>query len=148
MQGQTDDGVAARIQPYFSMTQRNAVALCMFLALNLSLGRERTTIFIDDPVHSMDDVNILSLADLLRALTEFRQIVVSSHDGRVFDLFCDKLRPENSHDGVKAYWFESCGKNGPRISVVTPPSRSNPPSMDQLIASLPMSGTHEEASPS
>ena len=45
-------------------------------------------ILIDDPIQALDDINILSMIDLLRniAFTQKKQIVITTHDLNFFEL--------------------------------------------------------------
>ena len=54
------------------------------------------TIFMDDPVHHMDSINVLSFIDILRTLTsDFdRQIVITTHNENLFKLMEQKLDPD------------------------------------------------------
>jgi len=81
---------------YFSAAQINILSLSIFLAraLHAKNGTEDVgCIFIDDPIHSMDSINILSTIDLLRSLSlKFnRQIILSTHDRNFFELLQRKL---------------------------------------------------------
>jgi len=52
-----------------SSSQANALAVSAFLALNLGVRTlPADFVLLDDPLQSLDDVNLLSLADLLRRL--------------------------------------------------------------------------------
>jgi exonuclease SbcC len=81
---------------YFSAAQVNILSLSIFLAraLHAKNGVEDIRcIFIDDPIHSMDSINVLSTIDLLRSLSlKFnRQIILSTHDRNFFELLQRKL---------------------------------------------------------
>lgn len=81
---------------YFSAAQLNILSLSIFLARALHVeheGRPVETILIDDPIHSMDSINILSTIDLLRNIsTRFgRQIILSTHDENFYELLKVKL---------------------------------------------------------
>jgi exonuclease SbcC len=104
-----------RIAPnlYFSAAQLNILSLSIFLARALHVEHEGSpveTILIDDPIHSMDSINILSTIDLLRNIsTQFgRQIILSTHDENFFELLKTKL-PPNSYRS-KFIKLESYGK--------------------------------------
>lgn len=82
---------------FFSSAQLNMVAFSSFFsralqAKDLSLN----TIFIDDPIGHFDDINILGFADLLRSVLEAYdcQIVIATHDDKVFNLLERKLSNE------------------------------------------------------
>jgi hypothetical protein len=137
LHAKSEDGVSIQIPAIFSMTQRNAVALCFFLALNLSLGSDRTIALMDDPIHSMDDVNVLGLADLFRQLKGIRQLVFSTHDRRLFDLFMDKLGRDSDQGSVVGYWFDSWGRLGPHITRDLPPGPVQALAVEQIVKLLP-----------
>ena len=66
----------------------------MFLALNLGMPRLPLQVTIlDDPLQSLDDLNLLGLVDLLKRTRERRQLMVSTHDRRFALLLERKLRP-------------------------------------------------------
>jgi energy-coupling factor transporter ATP-binding protein EcfA2 len=76
-----------------SSSQLNGFAVSTFLALNLGVARvPLETVMLDDPLQSLDDVNLLGLVDLMRRLTDRRQVVVTTHDSRYGDLLERKLR--------------------------------------------------------
>lgn len=137
LHAKSEDGVSIQIPAVFSMTQRNAVALCFFLALNLSLGSARTIALIDDPIHSMDDINALGLADLFRQLKGMRQLVFSTHDRRLFDLFLDKLGRDSDQGSVVGYWFDSWGRLGPQVTKELPPGPARALAVEEIVKLLP-----------
>ena len=49
-----------------SSAQVNVLALAIFLTLNLSVGLRLRAALLDDPLQSLDNVNLLGLSDLLR----------------------------------------------------------------------------------
>lgn len=88
---------AYRPEWYFSTAQLNTVAFSSFFgraltAENLSLS----TIFVDDPIGHFDDMNILGFADLMRSVLETNdsQVILSTHDEKVFRILERKLNPE------------------------------------------------------
>lgn len=66
---------------YFSTAQINILSLCIFLATALK-SKEYDCIFIDDPIQSMDSINVLSTMYLLRSIVvnNEKQIIISTHD--------------------------------------------------------------------
>lgn len=54
-------------------------------------------IMIDDPIQSMDSINVLSMIDLLRSISiRFnKQIIISTHDENFFELLQRKI-PANA----------------------------------------------------
>jgi DNA repair protein SbcC/Rad50 len=109
------DGDSDTIAPnlYFSAAQTNILSLSIFLARALHVkvnGKEAGCIFIDDPIQSMDSINVLSTIDLLRTLSKKfdRQIILSTHDRNFFELLRKKI-PEREY-GSKFIELESFGK--------------------------------------
>ena len=64
-----------------SSGQLSAVLLAFSLAMNkIYAGEGITTIFIDDPIQCMDDINMISFVELLRREFNDSQIIVSTHE--------------------------------------------------------------------
>ena len=77
-----------------SSSQVNALAVSVFLALNIGAPKPPLSVaMLDDPLQSLDDINLLGLVDLLRRTKDRRQLFVSTHDGRFGGLLSRKLRP-------------------------------------------------------
>jgi len=77
-----------------SSSQLNVLAVSTFLALNLAIDSLPLQIVaLDDPLQSLDTVNLLGLADLLGRVGASRQVIVSTHDSRLASLLSRKLRP-------------------------------------------------------
>lgn len=77
-----------------SSSQLNVLAVSVFLALNLAIPTlPLQLVALDDPLQSLDNVNLLGLTDLLRRVKESRQVMVSTHDSRLANLLERKLRP-------------------------------------------------------
>ncbi|NUT85940.1 AAA family ATPase [Pseudomonas corrugata] len=98
---------------YFSAAQLNVLSLSIFLAKALHAkykGEPIDSIFIDDPIHSMDSINILSTIDLLRTLSyKFgKQLIMSTHDENFHRLLQKKI-PTDLY-GSKFIEFETYGK--------------------------------------
>ncbi|SFO75673.1 exonuclease SbcC [Chitinophaga sp. YR627] len=77
---------------YFSTAQINILSLSIFLASALN-SKEYKCIFIDDPIQSLDTINILSTIDLLRSIVinHGRQIILSTHDENFHKLLARKI---------------------------------------------------------
>lgn len=94
-----DDADMAPIIPnlYFSTAQLNILSLSIFLAKALNAkddeGNQIDCIFIDDPIQSMDSINILSTIDLLRSLVinNGKQVILSTHDENFHNLLKKKM---------------------------------------------------------
>lgn len=81
---------------YFSSAQLNILSLSVFLARAIHAkhnGKPLGVILIDDPIHSMDSINVLSMIDLLRNISvKFdKQIIISTHDENFFELLQKKI---------------------------------------------------------
>lgn len=97
---------------YFSSAQLNILSLSIFLAKALHVeddGNPVKAILIDDPIHSMDSINVLSVIDLLRNISvNFdRQIILSTHDENFYELL--KLKVPEQQCGSKFIRFKSFG---------------------------------------
>lgn len=94
----SDDEMFDSYRPewYFSTAQLNTVAFSAFFNRALTVGNKKLgTIFIDDPIGHFDDMNVLGFVDLLRSIFETSdcQIIMSTHDEKVFRLLERKLNP-------------------------------------------------------
>jgi len=82
---------------YFSTAQLNILSLSIFLAKALNAKDDKRNplecIFIDDPIQSMDSINILSTIDLLRSIivNHKKQIILSTHDENFHNLLKKKM---------------------------------------------------------
>jgi exonuclease SbcC len=99
---------------HFSSAQINVLSLSIFLAKALNTksndGQPANCIFIDDPVQSMDAINVLSIIDLLRNISvRFnKQLIISTHDENFHELLKKKM-PSNLFKS-KFLKLESFGK--------------------------------------
>lgn len=89
------------------------MSLSIFLARALHVehkGKPVSTILIDDPIQSMDSINVLATIDLLRNISiKFdKQIILSTHDENFHELL--KLKIPESEFGSKFIRFSSYGK--------------------------------------
>lgn len=93
------DGAGGMISPilYFSAAQTNILSLSVFLANALHATDDEDNpidvILIDDPIQSMDSINVLSTIDLLRSIClQFdKQLIISTHDENFFGLLQRKI---------------------------------------------------------
>jgi DNA repair exonuclease SbcCD ATPase subunit len=101
----------------FSTSQANIVALSYFIAMSLSADeRGLPFLLLDDPVQSMDDVNVLGFADLCRHLRLRRQLIVSTHERRFASLLERKLAPRAEGSLTKIIRFTGWDRSGPTVS--------------------------------
>lgn len=100
----------------FSTSQANIVALSYFIAMSLSADeRGLPFLLLDDPVQSMDDVNVLGFADLCRHLRLRRQLIVSTHERRFAGLLERKLAPRAEGSRTKIIRFTGWDRSGPTV---------------------------------
>lgn len=96
------DDAGGMISPilFFSAAQTNILTLSVFLANALHAKDDNKknidVILIDDPIQSMDSINVLSTIDLLRSicLNFDKQIIISTHDENFFGLLQRKIPTE------------------------------------------------------
>ena len=111
-------GVDADPLIVFSASQANIAALSYFLAMSLGAGeRALPFVLLDDPLQSMDDVNVLGFADLCRFLRADRQLVLSTHDRRFANLLRRKLAPRDPRDRTIVHQFTGWDRRGPSVET-------------------------------
>ena len=104
----------------FSSSQLNALAVAVFLAFNLGdKDYPIQTAILDDPLQSLDDVNLLGLVDVLRRMKKKRQLIITTHDHRFARLLSRKLRPVRDDERLVAVEFTSWGRDGPEHEFST-----------------------------
>lgn len=74
-----------------SSGQIAATIISLYLALNKVYAKGFSPILIDDPVQTMDEINMISLVELLRNEFSDRQIVLSTHEDHVSKYFIYKF---------------------------------------------------------
>lgn len=100
MQAKRDDEGDIVPNLYFSTAQINILSFCIFMAKAMFArtidNKDLGCIFIDDPIQALDDINILSMIDLIRnvAFTQDRQIILTTHDRNFFELLQKKMPQE------------------------------------------------------
>lgn len=101
-----------------SSSQANALAVCVFLTLNLCVSQPPLkSLLLDDPLQSLDDIHLLGLVDLLRRAKDQRQLCVSTHDKRFGSLLARKLRPRNPSQRTIVIDLDSWNRTGPNVHV-------------------------------
>lgn len=100
----------------FSEAQLRVLSLSIFLGLSLSAkDNDFGQIYIDDPVQSMDDINMVSFIDLLRALKRSdrvdKNLIIGTHDLNFSKLLKIKFR----HHSYVEYYFDSYTREGPKV---------------------------------
>ncbi len=111
-----ESGVTADPLLVFSSSQANVAALTYFLALSwASTTKALPFLLLDDPLQSMDDVNVLGFSDLCRHIRTRRQLVVSTHETRLASLLERKLTPHTSGARTRVLHFTGWDRDGPTI---------------------------------
>ena len=88
------------------------------MALNLSIkDLPLEVLALDDPLQSLDNVNLLGLTDLLRRLRGRRQLIISTHDDRLAGLLQRKLRPLAPPERTMALWLDAWDRSGPVVTA-------------------------------
>ena len=96
-----------------SSSQLNVLAVSIFMAMNLSMKDLPLDVMaLDDPLQSLDNMNLLGLADLLRHLRGRRQLIISTHDVRLAGLLERKLRPLHAHERTIALRLDAWDRSG------------------------------------
>ena len=110
----------------FSSSQANIAALSYFLALGWTAGEAGVPfVLLDDPLQSMDDVNVLGFADLCRFVRARRQLFLSTHERRFALLLSRKLAPRRAGDTTIVLNFRSWDRSGPQVEIERPPLQSD-----------------------
>lgn len=110
------DGGNIYLDHLFSEAQLRVLSLSIFLGLNLSAKyNDFGQIYIDDPVQSMDDINMVSFIDLLRALKRSNRVdknlIIGTHDFNFSKLLKIKFR----HHSYVEFYFDSYTREGPKV---------------------------------
>jgi DNA repair protein SbcC/Rad50 len=93
----------------FSAAQNNVLALSIFLSFAIKQQWSKLdTIFLDDPIQNMDDINIHSFVDLIRGIQKQtdKQFFISTHDDRIYNFMLHKF---GGKDKVHTFEFEDYG---------------------------------------
>lgn len=99
-----------------SSSQMNVLAVSVFLALNLAMpALPLRTAILDDPLQSLDDLNLLGLIDLLRRMRARRQVMISTHDARFSALLERKLRPVSDAQRTVIIEMQGWSREGPAV---------------------------------
>lgn len=92
----------------FSSAQNNVLAISIFLSFALTQRWSNLgSIFMDDPIQNMDDININNFVDILRNIIKKtnKQIFISTHDERIYNFIRNKFSM-----CVQTFEFKDYGK--------------------------------------
>jgi DNA repair exonuclease SbcCD ATPase subunit len=110
-----------------SSSQLNVLAVSIYLALNLAIPTlPLQVIALDDPLQSLDTLNLLGLADLLRRIKATRQVLVSTHDERLANLLVRKLRPVSAGERTIQLSLVGWTSAGPSVDQRDVPPDTGP----------------------
>jgi len=100
-----------------SSSQINVLAVSLFLALNLTIPNlPLECAILDDPIQSLDDLNLLGLVDVLRHVKDHRQLFVSTHEVRFGALLRRKLRPVEPGQRTRIIEISDWSREGPVVT--------------------------------
>jgi len=80
-----------------SSGQISAIVIALTLALHKVYATRFSSILIDDPVQTMDDINMSSLVEVLRNDFSEKQIILSTHENKVARYFTYKYLKHNEN---------------------------------------------------
>ena len=110
----SEKNVEANAQLIFSSAQINAVALSIFFAMSINQNwTDLNILALDDPIQSLDEINLVSFIDLLRLFCRNydRQIIISTHDYSFFKLLQKKFR----YFQTRVFDYSAYSLDGPSI---------------------------------
>jgi DNA repair exonuclease SbcCD ATPase subunit len=125
-----DESGHTKVDPavVLSSSQLNVLAVVTFLAMNLSATALPLDVAaLDDPLQSLDNINLLGLADLLRRSRRHRQLIISTHDDRLAGLLERKLRPVGNGQRTLVIRLDAWEPAGPTVVVRDIPADSPAP---------------------
>ena len=100
----------------FSSSQTNALAVSIFLAMNLATdGMPLRTAILDDPLQSLDSINLLGLLDVLRRTHQRRQLLLSTHDQNFAAPLMRKFRPVEAGQRTSLVTLRNWERSGVRL---------------------------------
>jgi exonuclease SbcC len=101
-----------------SSSQVNAFAVSVFLALNIGIPNPPLTVAIlDDPLQSLDDINLLGLVGIFRRTKNRRQLLLSTHDARFGGVLHRKLRPRDGNGRPMVIELNSWRREDPTVTT-------------------------------
>lgn len=100
----------------------NTAALSLFLTLNIIEQPRHRVLMLDDPVQNMDDIHVVNLGTLLKAIVHQaeRQLIVAVHDRALFDYLRIELGPTSADESLITIEME---RDEAALSTVMRPER-------------------------
>jgi DNA repair exonuclease SbcCD ATPase subunit len=100
--------------------QLSIVALSYFVAMALTDSTNPLPfLWLDDPLQSLDTLNVLGLADFGQRLRENRQLIIGTHDRRFARILEHKLTPRNPGQKTLLINLGAWTTDGPTVNVRT-----------------------------
>lgn len=112
--GYEENDTQANATYIFSSAQINSIALSFFMAMGVHQRWSKLQIMgMDDPIQSMDEINVLSLIDLVRVYMEKydKQFIISTHDYNFYQMMLRKYRNQE----IAIVEYEGYSEKGPLI---------------------------------
>ncbi|MDA1987131.1 SMC family ATPase [Bacillus cereus group sp. BcHK104] len=110
----TEENIRSNPSYIYSSAQMRALALSLFLAM--AIEQKWTSLdflCMDDPIQSMDDLNMMAFIDLLRAMAFrdglMKQFFVSTHNSIFYEMIKKKFKMFN----ISVIHYHSYDENGP-----------------------------------
>jgi ABC-type lipoprotein export system ATPase subunit len=72
-------------------------------------------LILDDPLQSLDEINLLGMVDLFRRAKAQRQLIIATHDHRFAALLRRKLRPVSMEQTLALVRLEDWQAAGPIV---------------------------------
>ncbi|NMM55557.1 hypothetical protein [Paenibacillus aquistagni] len=112
--GYIENQTQANATYIFSSAQIDSIALSFFMAMGLHQQWSSLQLMgMDDPIQSMDEVNVLSLIDLVRLFMEKydKQFIISTHNYNFYQTMLKKFRNQD----IAVIEYEGYSEKGPLI---------------------------------
>ena len=112
----SEEGLEVNPSYLYSSAQVNIVVLSLFFSFVIQNNWSKmNSVFLDDPIQNMDDINIFSFVDVIRSLFINNdnpiQLFISTHDRKLYSFLKKKFRNLN----VLTLEFKNYDKEGPVI---------------------------------
>lgn len=112
--GYLENQTQANATYIFSSAQINSIALSFFMAMGVHQQWSSLQLMgMDDPIQSMDEINVLSLIDLIRLFIDKydKQFIISTHDYSFYQMMLKKFRNQD----IAVIEYEGYSEKGPLI---------------------------------
>jgi len=107
-----DEAYTTYVRTRFSQTQRNLVAISLFLAM--AKRSPARLVILDDPSQSLDLEHKKALVEVLHALMEDIQVIVATQD----EVFAGQMLKSISSEKLRAYKLSRWSEGGPVLEEI------------------------------